>query len=49
MEIEKIQNTLQTYTIEEIADHNEILVEDLLEMLVDEYNWTLPNPRPIGG
>jgi hypothetical protein len=47
MEITDIKNTVQLYSIEEIAEYNDVLVEDLLETLVEDYNWKLPEPRPL--
>jgi len=38
---------LQTYTFEDIAEHNDVLIEDVLEMLIREYNWELPKPEPL--
>jgi len=45
--IEDINKMLQTYTFEDIAEHNDVLIEDVLEMLIKEYNWELPKPEPL--
>lgn len=46
-----IQNTLQTYSFEDICNHNDIPYEEAIEMvvevLVNEYNWVLPKPEPL--
>ena len=45
--VDNINKVLQTYTFEDIAEHNDVLIEDILEMLIREYEWTLPKPEPL--
>jgi len=45
--VEEISKALQTYTFEDIAEHNDVLIEDVLEMLTKEYSWKLPKPEPL--
>ena len=47
MELDKIRKSLQVHSIEEIAEYNDVLIEDLLETLIQDYNWKLPDPRPL--
>jgi len=47
--IDEINKVLQTYTFEDIAEHNDVLIEDVLEMLIKEYHWELPKPAPLCG
>ena len=47
MEISEIRKALQIYSVEEIAEYNNVLIEDLLETLIDEYDWKLPEPAPL--
>jgi len=47
MNIEDIKKSLQIHSFEDIAEYNNVLIEDLLETLIDEYEWELPEPRPL--
>ena len=43
----EIEKVLQTYTLEEILEHNEITEEELLYILIEEHILELPAPKPI--
>jgi hypothetical protein len=45
--LSKIERVLQTYTLEEILEWNELTEADILEYCVDVGLITLPNPKPI--
>ena len=47
MKLEDIENILQTYTLEEILEINDLSQEDLLYFLVEHDYVELPNPRPL--
>lgn len=46
-DIREVENVLQTYTLEEIFDHNELTEEDVLLFLVEQEFLTLPDPKPL--
>lgn len=45
--IEQIENILQTYSLEEIFELNDLTEEDVLFFLVKEEFLTLPEPEPL--
>jgi hypothetical protein len=47
IEIEGIEEVLQTYTLSDILELNDCSEEDLLYFLVQEEFLTLPNPKPV--
>jgi len=38
---------LQTYTLEEILEHNDVTEEEALSFMVSEGLLSLPNPKPV--
>jgi len=42
-----IENILETYTLEEIFEYNQLEAADVLFFLVEERFVTLPEPRPL--
>lgn len=47
MELSEAELWLQTYTLEEILELNEVTEEELLEYLINCRYLNLPNPRPV--
>jgi len=47
LEFKEIEDILQTYSLEEIFELNELTEEEVLYFLVEQEFVTLPNPRPI--
>ena len=45
--IKEIEDILQTYTVEDILDENELTEADMLLFLVEEGFLHLPDPRPL--
>lgn len=43
----EIEAVLQTYTLEEILELNELTDEDVLLILVEQNIITLPDPKPL--
>jgi hypothetical protein len=44
---ERIQRLLETYTLEEIIDHNDVTTEDILVFLYFEFGLTFPEQEPV--
>lgn len=42
-----IEKYLETYSLEEILEMNELTEEDVLLYLVEQEFLTLPNPKPV--
>lgn len=47
MTYSEVENILETYSLEEILDLNDVTVADVLYFLVQQRFVSLPNPRPI--
>ena len=47
MNYKEIEDTLETYSLEEIFELNDLTEEEVLYFLVEEEFVTLPNPRPL--
>lgn len=47
MNIEDIERLLETYTLEEILEMNDLTEADVLFFLVEEEFITLPEPKPV--
>lgn len=47
MNIEKIEDILQAYSLEEILELNDLSAADVLYFLVEEEFLELPNPEPL--
>ena len=45
--IEKIEDILQAYSLEEILELNDLSTADVLYFLVEEEFLELPNPEPL--
>jgi hypothetical protein len=45
--VDEIVNILQTYSLEEILEYNDILVEDALMFLLQNDFLKLPDVRPL--
>jgi hypothetical protein len=45
--VTELTDILETYTIEEILELNDLTTEDLLEFLVEEDYITLPEIKPL--
>ena len=45
--IESVERVLQTYSLEEIFEVNEVTEEEVLFFLLDKEFIKLPNPRPV--
>jgi hypothetical protein len=47
LNIREIENILDTYSLEEILELNDLTEVDVLYFLVDEEFLILPEPRPV--
>jgi hypothetical protein len=47
MSVEELENILEVYTLEEIAEFNDLSVVDVLQFLVDQEFIELPEILPI--
>jgi len=45
--LSKVERILQTYTLEEIFELNDLTEEDVLLFLVEEEFLELPDPEPV--
>lgn len=44
---EDLDNALQTYTVEDILEHNDLTIEDALFLLLNEGYIILPETKPV--
>lgn len=48
MNIEELESMLDTYSLEEILELNDLTMPDALEFMIEEdFIRELPNPRPV--
>lgn len=47
MDVASIEAILQTYSLEDIFEYNEVTEADVLYFLVTEGFITIPTPRPL--
>lgn len=47
MRLQEVESILQTYSLEEILELNELTESDILHFLVEQGFIHLPDPRPL--
>lgn len=47
MDYDEVKGILETYTLEEILEYNDLSMEDALQFMVDEEFLELPRIKPL--
>ena len=47
MELRRVEDILQTYTLSEILEFNNLTEEDVLYFLIEQHFLRLPDPEPL--